>query len=81
MNPRIHIKAYSQKVKEPVNAAINAGKVSVSVNVPIQRLSVATAIPCPLMEFGKISDRTTHVTGASPAEYDATARSEKVSSI
>ena len=56
---------YNQKVPYAPNPEFNKGNVYVSTKQAAQREKVDTAIAIPRIRFGKISDNTTHVTGAS----------------
>ena len=59
---------YSQKVPDAFRSWFNSGKVYVRMKQAAHNANVATDIAAPLILFGNISDRITHVTGASDIE-------------
>ena len=64
-NPSKHINPYNQNVPDAFRILFNKGNVYVSIKQAVHNENVATDIAAPLILFGKISERMTHVTGAS----------------
>src|ERR1035437_4001361 len=63
-NPMTQIPEYSQKVLAGPRAALSAGNVKVSTKHAIHNADTDTDTAKPRMRFGKISEMSTHVTGA-----------------
>ena len=56
---------YTQKVPYEPNTSFSMGKVNVKIKEATQREKVAMLMAMPRRRFGKISESTTHVMGAS----------------
>src|ERR1035441_2424657 len=63
-NPTAQMPEYSQKVPAGPSAAFSVGKVNVSAKQAIHNADTDTDTAAPRMRFGKISEISTHVTGA-----------------
>src|SRR5579862_3598655 len=75
MKPSTQITAYSQNVPAGPSCEFKMGNVKTKRKQASQSAATATAIAAPRMRLGKISEMTTHVTGASDIEYAAIAAS------
>src|ERR1035438_4695964 len=62
-NPITQMAEYSQKVPAAPSAAFRDGKVNVSRKQAIHSADTDTDTAAPRIRFGKISERSTHVTG------------------
>ena len=67
-NPATHIKLYTQNVPEAPNASFKIGNVKVKIKDATQSENVAIDMATPRILLGNISDKTTHVIGASDME-------------
>ena len=69
---------YMPKVTGNPKCALITGKEPLTEKFAIHKKTVASDMAFPLIRFGKISERTTHVTGPTVAAYTAVKSKAKV---